>query len=201
LGVRFGSGRVGKIVNFLPQSNRSNINTRRGAKMTITKILCGCAVFVFAVATASAQTKTSFSGTCTKADVEQKVAAGDKPDHTFMISQGKYATKGEVGGAMSKESTYSAHSDVTASRSKSWGVFTVTYDSGDKIFYDYQLSFDMKDGAMKSGKGTYQATGGTGKMKGVKATGKCTFSPGADGGTSHLCSGDYTLAGAAPAAK
>ena len=34
--------------------------------MTITKILCGCALVAFAVATTSAQTKNSISGTCAK---------------------------------------------------------------------------------------------------------------------------------------
>jgi hypothetical protein len=169
--------------------------------MTITKILCGCAFVAFAVSTASAQTKHSISGTCAKADVEQSVPAGDQPGHTFMVAQGKCSAKDEIGGAMSKEAAYSEHRDVTASRLKAWGVYVETYDSGDKIFYNYQLSVAVKDGVVKSGKGTYHATVGTGKMKGIKATGTCTYSAGADGGTSYSCTGDYTLAGAAAAAK
>lgn len=76
--------------------------------------------------------------------------------------------KGEVGGATSKEGAFSEHRDVTANRLKAWGVYVETYDSGDKITYNYQMSVAVKDGAVQSGKGTYQATGGTGKMKGIR---------------------------------
>ncbi len=169
--------------------------------MTIPKILCGCAFVAFTVATTSAQTKNSISGTCAKPDVEHSVPAGDQPGHAFMIAQGKCATKGELGGAMSKEGAFSEHRDATASHVKAWGVFVETYDSGDKVMYNYQVSLAVKDGAVQSGKGTYQASGGTGKMKGIKATGTCKYSGGADGGTSYSCTGDYTLAGAVKAAK
>jgi hypothetical protein len=167
----------------------------------IAKILCGCAVLAFAVATTSAQTKNSISGSCAKPDVEQSVPAGDQPGHTFMIAQGKCTTKGELGGAMSKEGAFSEHRDVTAKHLKAWGVYIETYDSGDKVIYNYQMSVAVKDGAVQSGRGTYQATGGTGKMKGIKATGACTYSGGADGATNYTCTGEYTLAGTAPATK
>ena len=104
--------------------------------MTTTKILCGCAAIAFAVQTASAQTKHSISGTCAKPDNEQSVPAGDQPDHTFMIAQGKCTATDEIAVAMS----------------------------------------------------------------GIKA-GTCTYSDGGDGGTKYSCTGDYTLAGVAPAAK
>jgi len=168
--------------------------------MTITKILCGCALFAFAIATTSAQTKNTISGSCGKADVEQSVPAGDQPDHVFMVAQGKCTTKGKIGGETSKEGAFSEHRDVTASRMKAWGIYQETYDSGDKIIYAYELSVGMKDGAMQSGKGTYQATGGTGKMKGIKAKGTCTYTPGADNGTDYSCTGVYTLAGSAKSA-
>jgi hypothetical protein len=169
--------------------------------MTITKILCGCAVFAFAVQTASAQTKHSLSGTCAKPDIEQSVPAGDLPGHTFMIAQGKCTATDEIAGALSKEAAYSEHRDVSGNRVKAWGVYVATYASGDKIFYSYQSSLDMKDGAVKSGKNTYHATSGTGKMKGIKETGTCTYGAGTDGGNSFSCTGDYTLVGVAPTAK
>jgi hypothetical protein len=169
--------------------------------MTITKILCGCVIFSFAVQTASAQTKHSFSGTCAKPDNEQSVPAGDQPGHTFMIAQGKCTATDEIAGAMSKEAAFSEHRDVTAGRVKAWGIYVETYGSGDKVFFSYQSSLDMKDGAVKSGKNTYHAVSGTGKMQGIKATGTCTYSDGGDGGIKYSCTGDYTLAGVAPAAK
>jgi len=106
----------------------------------------------------------------------------------------------QLGGQGISVVSYSEHRDVTASRMKAWGIYQETYDSGDKIIYAYELSVGMKDGAMQSGKGTYQATGGTGKMKGIKAKGTCTYTPGADNGTDYSCTGVYTLAGSAKSA-
>ncbi|HZM10546.1 MAG TPA: hypothetical protein VFC15_10080 [Candidatus Limnocylindrales bacterium] len=165
------------------------------------KILWGCALTAFAVAATSAQTKSSISGTCAKADVEQSVPAGDQPGHLFMVAQGKCTTKGEVGGQTSKSGAYSEHRDVTANRIKAAGVYVETYDSGDKIIYNYQMSMGLKDGALQAGKGTYQVTGGTGKFKGIKGTGTCAYTGGANGTNDYSCTGDYTLAGGAAAPK
>ena len=73
-----------------------------------------------------------------------------------MIAQGKCETKGEVGGAVSKEGTLSEHREVTGNRSKTWGVYVETFDSGDKIFYTYQNTVAFKDGAPQTGQGKYQ---------------------------------------------
>jgi hypothetical protein len=181
---------------LLPHTKRPNSNHHIGENMTITRILCGCALFAFAVATTSAQTKQSISGTCAKPDVQQSIPAGDQPGHSFLIQQGKCSAKGETAGAMSKEGVFSEHDEMTGNHIKAWGVYAETYDSGDKVFYNYQITATTKDGVMQSGKGTYQATGGTGKMKGIKGKGTCTYSPGTDGGSDYACTGEYTLAGA-----
>jgi len=162
----------------------------------IAKILLGCTVFALTVATASAQTKSEISGTCAKADVEQSVPAGDQPSHMFSVAQGKCTTKGEVAGATSKSAEYSEHRDVTATRMKAWGVYIETYDSGDKIIYNYQMAVSVKDGVPGTGKGTYQIVSGTRKMKGMKGSGTCMYSPGADASVAYTCTGDYTLAAA-----
>jgi hypothetical protein len=101
---------------------------------------------------------------------------------------------------MAKEGAFSQHIDATATRVRAWGVYIVTLDSGDKITFTYQNSFVMKDGALKSGKNTWQMVGGTGKMKGIKGAGTCTFTPGGDGADNYSCTGDHTL-GAAAAGK
>jgi len=163
------------------------------------RIVCVSAVVALAVAMASAQTKTSISGTCSKPDLQQSVPTGDQPGHAFTLAQGKCTSKGEVGGAMSKEGAFSEHGDVTPTHMKNWGVFVETYDSGDKIFYNYQGIGAMKDGAFRTGTNKYQISGGTGKMKGIKGSGTCKLTGTADGGTDYLCTGEYTLAGAAPA--
>ncbi len=73
------------------------------------KIFCSCVVFAFVVAIAPAQTKISTSGKCGKPDVQQNIPAGDSPGHVFVRTQGKCETKGEVGGAASKEGAFSEH--------------------------------------------------------------------------------------------
>ncbi|MGH9512316.1 MAG: hypothetical protein ACRD2U_09285 [Terriglobales bacterium] len=170
-------------------------------KMMNIRILYCCLLLALAVAASSAQTKTTVSGTCSKPDA-QSIPAGDKPDHVFIIAQGKCTTtKGEIAGVMSKDGTFSEHDDATPSHMRGWGVYTENYANGDKVFYNYQLSVATKDGAVQSGHNTYQATGGTGKMKGVKGKGTCTYTPGTDGGLNFSCHGEYTLAGGAMAAK
>jgi hypothetical protein len=169
--------------------------------MTISKMLCCGAMLALAAPAVLAQEKTTISGTCAKPDLSQSIPAGDAAGHMFRIQQGKCVTKGQVGGAMSKSGAFAEHDEVTAHRIKSWGVYVETYDSGDQITYNYQLALPMKDGAPQPGKGTFQAIGGTGKMKGVKATGSCRYKPAADQGMDYVCTGEFALAGAAAATK
>ena len=142
--------------------------------------------------------KLILSGKCAKADVQQSVPAGDQAGHVLPWPRGSAPLTGNVGGAAGKEGTFSDHADVTATRVKTAGVFVETFDSGDKVFYNYQGTGTMKDGAFQTGTNKYQITGGTGKMKGIKGSGTCKLTGAADGGTDYSCTGEYTLAGAAP---
>jgi hypothetical protein len=163
------------------------------------KIFCGCALFAFVVAMAPAQTKNTTSGKCDKPDVQQNIPAGDSANHVFVLAQGKCSTKGEVGGAASKEGVFSEHGEVSGNHSKTWGVYVESFDSGDKIYYTYQATTTLKDGAVQASQNKYQISGGTGKMKGIKGSGTCKMSPNAGGGLDYSCTGEYTLATAAPA--
>lgn len=160
------------------------------------KLLCTFAVIAFAVF-ASGQTKHNFSGKCAKPDNVQTLPAGDKDGHMFLVQQGKCTTeKGEIGGAKSKEGTYVEHGDATPARVRVTGVYTESYDSGDKVFYDYQGNTTVKEGAPVTGTNKWQITGGTGKMKGIKGMGSCTFKGTSDGGLDFTCTGEHTLAAA-----
>jgi hypothetical protein len=163
------------------------------------RILCVSVLFALVVGMASAQTKNSISGKCAKPDVYQSIPAGDQTGHMFTLAQGKCVPKGETGGAMSKEGAFSEHGDVAGNHVRTWGVFAETYDSGDKVFYNYQTTGNTKDGVFQTGTNKYQITGGTGKMKGIKGAGTCKLTGAADGSLDYSCSGEYTLAGAAPA--
>jgi hypothetical protein len=165
------------------------------------KFLCGCAVFAFALATTPAQTKNSLSGKCSKPDVQQSIPAGDKDGHAFSLAQAKCTAKGDVNGAAAKDGVYAEHRDATGMHSKGWGVFVESFDGGDKVFYDYQTNVTMKADGAGSGTNKYQITGGTGKMKGIKGSGTCKLTGMADGSTGYDCTGEYTIAAAAPAKK
>jgi hypothetical protein len=162
------------------------------------RVVCACAIVALAVVTASAQTKSTLSGKCNKPDVQQSVPAGDQQGHALTLAQGKCTAMGDVGGAAGKEGTYSEHGDVTTTRMKNSGVFVETFDSGDKVFYNYQTTGTMKDGAFQAGTNKYRISGGTGKMKGIKGSGTCKLTGASDGGTDYSCEGEYTLGGAAP---
>ena len=165
------------------------------------RILCGCAVFALALATTSAQTKTSFSGKCRKPDAPQSIAAGDADGHTFSLAQSKCTSKGDVNGVASKDGVATEHRDGTAKHSKGWGVYVQSFEGGDKVIYDYQTNVTLKADGTGSGTNKYQITGSTGKMKGIKGSGSCTLTVVADGSTDYSCTGDYTIAAAAPAKK
>jgi hypothetical protein len=85
------------------------------------------------VATTPAQTKLSTSGKCSKPDVLQNIPAGDQPNHVFTLGQGKCTTKGEIGGAASKEGAFSEHGDVAGNHSKAWGVYVERLISATKF--------------------------------------------------------------------
>ena len=165
------------------------------------KLLCSAVLFVFAVAVTPAQTKMSTSGKCGKPETTQSVPAGDKNGHVFMISAGKCVTMGKLAGATSKEGAFAEHAEVTGEHAKTQGVYVETFDSGDKIYYDYQGNSTVKDGKLQSGTDKWQITGGTGKMQGMKGSGTCKLSPGTtEGGLDYACTGTYAH-GAKAAAK
>jgi len=45
---------------------------------------------------------------------------------------------------MSREGAFSEHGDAAGNHVKTWGVFVETYDSGDKVFYNYQTAGTTK---------------------------------------------------------
>ncbi|HET6175810.1 MAG TPA: hypothetical protein VFE61_02685 [Candidatus Sulfotelmatobacter sp.] len=165
------------------------------------KILCGCAVLAFALTSTPAQTKQSLSGKCSKPDVEQSIPAGDAEGHTFSIAQLKCTAKGNVNGAEGKDGVAAEHRDGTAKHSKSWGLYVETFEGGDKVFYDYETTLTANSDGTMSGSNKYQITGGTGKMKGINGSGTCKLTGTADAGSEYSCTGEYTIAAAAPAKK
>jgi hypothetical protein len=148
-----------------------------------------------AVATGSAQTKSTMSGKCEKSQVQQSISIPDQQGHMFMLAQGKCTVNGDVGGSSGKDGIYSEHADVKGTDLRSWGVFVETLASGDKVFYDYQITGTAKNGTLQSATNKYQISGGTGKMKNIKGSGTCKLTGAADASSQYSCTGEYTLAG------
>ena len=70
--------------------------------------------------------------------------------------------------------------------------FVETFANGDKATSTYQFTGAMADGKMQSGTNKWQATRGTGKFKGMKASGTCKAN-GNPGSISFACEGTYSL--------
>ena len=162
------------------------------------KFLCASAFFVLAVASAQAQAVPTTAGKCSKPDLIQTVPAGDKDGHMFMIQSGKCTTTSAVNGVKSKEGVFAEHDDAMGTHLRGWGVYVETFESGDKIFYNYQTTATTKDNAIVTGSNKYQVTGGTGKMKGMKGSGGCTLKGTADGGLDYSCTGEWVMPSATP---
>ena len=131
---------------------------------------------------------------CGKPAMGNSIEVGDQPNHAYSIDQIKCtSTKGEIAGVKEKEGTGTEFAEVTGNSSSGHGVFVETMANGDNIHFTYQTTGVIKDGQMQSGSNKWQAIGGTGKFKGIKASGTCTGTGTADGSTTWACTGTYSL--------
>jgi len=157
------------------------------------KTLCVCVVVALAMCAATAQTKTTMTGKCAKPSMEQKVPAGDKEGHAFMIAQGTCSVTGSVNGAVGKQGVFAEEVEATPDSIKNRGVYVVTFDSGDKVYYRYEGMATMKNDAYESGTNKYQIEGGTGKLQGIHGSGSCKLTGNSDGTLDYSCTGTYTM--------
>ncbi|HVN69348.1 MAG TPA: hypothetical protein VMU38_06855 [Candidatus Binatia bacterium] len=159
-------------------------------KLTITAIACAFALSALALTASAAQTSYTLSGTC-KVSTQKSIQTGET-GRTFAVSTGKCTDKETINGEASTGGQYAEYSDSTATQTKSSGIYAVTFKSGDKILYQYDITLAMKGNTVESGSGTFSAISGTGKMKGIAAKGTCTFSAGPAPMTNNFtCTGSY----------
>lgn len=153
-------------------------------------------VVVAAAAPATAQTKLSLSGKCGKPDVQQAVPAADAPDHMMTITQGKClpVKAAEIGGSPAKEGTFSEHGEVTGNHGRVSGMYVDTLANGEKVYYRYEATSVLQNGALQTMENKWQIVGGTSKLKGIKGQGTCRGKGTPDGGLTFDCQGEYTLA-------
>jgi hypothetical protein len=152
-------------------------------------------VLVSAAASASAQTKFTMSGKCGKPDVQQSVPAADAPDHVMTLAQGKCVPvkAAEFGGSPSKEAAFAEHGEIRGTSSKVTGNYVETLANGEKVYYRYQATSVLENGAVQSMQNTWEIVGGTPRLKGIKGRGTCSGQGTSDGGLSFDCTGEFTL--------
>jgi len=139
-------------------------------------LVCLCATF------ALAQGRVENGWACEKPAKAHSIEVGDQPNHAYAIEQIKCtSTRGELAGVREKEGTGTEFAEVTGNSSKGHAIWVETMTNGDKIYVTYQPTITLKGGQMQSGADKWQFTGGTGKFKGIKGSGTCTGTGGADG--------------------
>lgn len=128
-------------------------------------------------------------------DVQQMVPVGDRPDHSLGVAQrkGTWTKVNDIGGDKSKEGTSTETDDVLGNRVRARGVHVTTMESGDKYFVAFQGNGTLKDGVLQSEKGTWNFTGGTGKLAHITGKGTFTCAPSGDGTACNI-EGTYQLA-------
>lgn len=154
-----------------------------------------CAAVLFCATAASAQAKVSGTYPCTKPDPQHLLPVGDRPDHMLGLSQLKcmFTKPMAIGGDKSKEGVITDTSDVSGDTSAHRGFHVVTMESGDKVFFWHQGTATNKDDEFVEFKGTWEFTGGSGKLKGIKGKGTVTCTPLGDGISCDI-EGEYQLA-------
>jgi hypothetical protein len=163
------------------------------------RLLVILAATCLAISTTLAQTPTSGKAAttwnCAAADPAHALPVGDAPDHMYVVEQLKCtASKGEIAGVKQQEGTATEFVEVMGDKSKGQGMFVETLANGDKGFYSYTFTGMSKDKMMVSGTNKYTLTGGTGMLKGAKASGACTAKGNPDGTATFECTGTYSLA-------
>ena len=162
-------------------------------------------VFVLLVAlvsSASAQTKISGKMSCPKPDVNSSAEVGDVAGHMLVLQKSSctWTSPWEVAGAKTKTAVDVSTAEVHGATATNRGFNTSTLDNGDKVAVSYQGTARMNKDGSGTFSGTWKSTMGTGKAKGIKASGRYKGSQAADGSGTVEVDGEYTLA-AAPTKK
>ena len=143
----------------------------------------------------SAQTKMSGTVQCGKPDEQHMLDVGDHPGHSLMISKGKcsWTKPMEIAGTQTKEDVGTNFDEVNGNKSQGHGYVVGTLANGDQMYVHIQGSSTLKDGAVETAQGTWNFTGGTGKLKGVKGKGSYKGKGAPDGSATYEVEGEYQL--------
>jgi hypothetical protein len=159
--------------------------------MPTTSILV-CVFVLTVVAAASAQTKLSAIEQCAKPNPAYAVPVSDRPNHTMLLSKTK-CTWTKIAGIEFTDEEDVTVSDVSGNAARDRGYDVTGLASGDKAVSHFQGTSTLKDNALVSAQGTWNFTGGTGKLKGIKGTGTYTGKGNPDGTVTFAVEGEYQL--------
>lgn len=101
----------------------------------------------------------------------------------------------EIAGVQNKEGVATSLDEMSGGRSLSHGCYNDTMANGDKAYYRFQATWEVKDGAIQSAENRWRAVGAIGKLKGRKSHGTCKGTASGDGGVVWECEGEYKLPG------
>jgi hypothetical protein len=144
---------------------------------------------------ASGQTKVSGTVKCVRPDQAQKIDIGDRPHHSFAISQGKctWMKPMTIADIQTKEDVGTNSEETTSAGARVRGYIVGTMSNGDK-FTARTFAHDVyKAGNLQSTQGTWSFTSGTGQLKGIKGGGAFTGQPDSEGSIIVEVVGQYTL--------
>ena len=150
---------------------------------------------VVSMATAvNAQTKISGKNVCGPQEGQQALEVGDNEGHVFSISQSKcvWGPGFMINGVKATAGVSTAFDDISGGKSKTSGYYVDTMDNGDKAHYRWWGKAMLKGEAVDTAEIECELKGGTGKIEGVKGSGKCTGKGNEKGGVTWDCTGSYT---------
>lgn len=154
--------------------------------------MMGCAVLLLS-SLSLAKNNLMSTWNCPKASDGHSIDVGDQAGHTYAV------TKTTCTAAKStwneKEGTGTEFEEAMGESITWHGVFVVTADNGDKIYYDYSNSGKgmTKGGQFQSGSNKWSIVGGTGKFAHAKGMGSCQGKGNGDGTVTWECAGATTL--------
>ena len=127
---------------------------------------------------AAAQTKISISGKCVPGE-SHSIEAGDHPGHVYTVSRFTctYTKPFDIAGLKSKDFGGAGFQEDDGNKVREDHSSAVgSMDNGDKYYARAQRTITAKDEKSGIGHGTWNYTGGTGRLKGLKGGGtfKCT---------------------------
>jgi hypothetical protein len=153
-------------------------------------ILVAFAILVSGSA-AMAQNKVDTKWHCPKAP-DHNLDVGDVAGHSYALIQGTCDASSSDSGFAEKTGAYTEFQERWKASYTNHGRFNATLDNGDKVFYTYQGSAPTD--IAKPASNTWKILSGTGKHKGIKASGSCTGTRNADGSGDWTCTGTYSMA-------